>query len=281
MKVDSKKLPKLDIPNSSGAISRLRYRQRRLVDGLIELGMEYSNKIVGSIFSAKANQYFLLRECIYYRMSAMLLHLELLLAVQKNHENSFAKSPFDERAKMTLLDVGTQNQMALLDSIIFHAISLFDYLGNLIDYFCGDKGQMSLKWNGVLNSVRDSKNPLSKSPIAPVVLKLHDSFVNRLYEHRSHLIHLRADMAGAQTTIKLMTAETEFTVFSPKRLTQLFPQLSSKSVYRRLTIKYVAFWVCAKSLIAAWQILRPLFQHLELNRKTPNGFAIFISQPSK
>jgi hypothetical protein len=214
-------------------------------------------------------------------MGAMLLHLDLLLAVQKNHDNSFAKRPFDERARMTLLDVGTQNQMAVLDSIIFHAISLFDYLGNLIDYFCGGKGQMNLKWNGVLNSVRDSNNPLSKSPIAPVVQKLHNSFVNRLYEHRSHLIHLRADFAGAQTTIKLMTAETDFTVFAPKRLTFLFPQLSEKSKTRRLTIKYVAFWVCAKSLVSAWQILRPLFEHLELNRKTPNEFAVFMKQPKK
>lgn len=279
MTTTSKRLPVLDVPNPAAALSNFRRRQNRLVNGLVELGLEYANKVVGSIFSPKAEDYFTLRECIYYRLGAMVFHLDLLLAIQKNHQRQHANRPFDDRARTNLLDMGTQQQMALLDSIIFHAISLFDYFGNLIDYICGGKGQMSLKWNGALKSVRDPSNVLSTSPVAPTIIHLHRSFVDRLYEHRSHLIHLRSDRAGASARVPLVKGTPDFTVFAPNRFVALFPELAKKAEKRRLTIRYVSFWVTARSLDASMQLVEPLLLHLEVNRKTPEGFAIFGNRP--
>jgi hypothetical protein len=273
------KLPVRDVDNPDEAMRGFKQRQQAIIDGLIELGLEYANKVTGKFISPESETYFTLRESIYYRLGGMLLHLDLLLAIQSNHQKMLAKDPFNQRGRITLLDSGSQQQLLIFDSVIFHAISLFDYLGNLIDYICGTKRQMGLKWNGVLDSVRDSKNQMSNSPIASVVLELHNDFVDRLYRHRSDLIHYRSDKAAATTTIKPMTSETNFSVFAPKRLTSLFPELSTLAETNRITLRFVAFWTCEKSLAATSLIITPLFKHIEINRKTPPGFAIFLKGP--
>ena len=273
------KLPVLDVSNPTEALKSLRQRQHLITDGLIELGLEYANKVTGQFISAQSERYFSLRNSIYYRLEGMLFHLDLLLAVQSNHQKRFADNPFDQQASMELLDGGTAQQLQVFDSIIFHAIALFDYLGNLVDYMCGSKHQMRLKWNGVVKAIRDETNPMSASPIAPVVLTLHSTLVDALYGHRSELIHYQSDDATAMTSIRLMTSEAEFSVFAPKRLCTRFPELSTLSTTHRPTLRYVAFWTCEKTIEAAASMIEPLMRDLEVNRRTPSGFAIFLKGP--
>lgn len=279
MTSNNPKLPLLDAENPSAKLDEFSDRQQSIIDGLIELGLEYTNKISGKFITPENNTYFLLRDTIFFRLSAILFHLRLLLSVQKSHNEQFAKKPFDEVARMRLLDSGSQQQVFLLDSIIFHTISLFDYYGNLIDYICGSKKEMRLKWNGVLRSVRDPNNPLHNSPVVKVVVKLHNEFVDKLYKHRSDLIHYQTDQGGARTSVKLMTMESDFVVFAPKRLSRMFPDLRQYSDSHRLTINYVAFWISDRTLSAAHEIIGPLLKHIDLNRKTKVGSEIFIHRP--
>jgi hypothetical protein len=121
---------------------------------------------------------------------------------------------------MFLLDGGEQ-QFGLFDDLIFHSISLFDYVGNLADYACGTKGQMKLKWNGLVDACRDRNNEMSRSTIAETVLNLNKAFVDKLYKHRSQLIHIKSDLGAAQASFNLMSGLSTFKVFAPKRFVQM------------------------------------------------------------
>jgi hypothetical protein len=277
MTSSDQKLPLLDIENPLAKLDVLSAKKKSIMDGLIYLGIEYINKVSRKFSSTKNDKYYLLRESIFFRLIAILFHLNLLLSIQNNHREELAKNPLlDDKSRIKLLDSGSQHQIILLDSIIFHAISLFDYFGNLIDYIYGGKGEMRLKWNGVLNSVRDLNNPLYNSFIAETVIRLHEEFVDKLYQHRSDLIHYQTDRGDAQVSIQLMTLESKFVVFAPKRLSKIFPELRQQSKLNRLTINFVAFWICEKTLTSVNDIIVPLHKCIDLNCDTKQGSGIII-----
>lgn len=276
------KLPILDVPDVDERLKSLTQSAHRIQDGLVLLGLEYTNKVTGKFISPQNDNYFRLRDTIFFRLNSVIFHLRLLHAVQRNHIDRLNKSPYDSMERHRLLYAGLEEQVQLFDSIVFHSISLFDYLGNLIDYICNNKGQMKLKWNGVIRSINDSTNPLSLSPISSVVKQLHSDFVDRLYEHRSDLIHYSIDSGGAETTLNLMSAESTFTVFAPRRITGRFRELKELAEKHRLTLNYLAFWVADKTADGATKLIDPLLQHINQNRKTPQGSDIFFfGDPSK
>lgn len=270
------KLPLADVPDPESQISSIIQTANKVHGLLVTLGLEYANKITGKFSSVEGDNYFHLRDSILYRLNALLFHLRLLLIVQKNHLDILNKDPFDQEQRSRMLFDGSVEQYQLFDSIVFHSISLFDYFGNLIDYVCGDEKRMTLKWNGVVKSLNDPKNPLSGSPIAPVAIKLHREFVNKLYEHRSDLIHYSSDLGGAETTLHIKECKSDFTVFAPKRVLGRFPALKMLSKDHHVALRYVAFWVCQKTIDGALDLIKPMFEHIEINRRTPQGSAIFL-----
>lgn len=282
MTQNKEKLPILDVADSEERFKSLIQSANRIQDGLVFLGLEYTNKVSGKFISPHNDNYFRLRDSIFFRLNSVIFHLRLLRAVQNNHLERLNKAPFNSVERHRLLYAGIEEQVQLFDSIVFHCISLFDYLGNLIDYICNNKGQMKLKWNGVLRSVNDINNPLSKSPISPVAKQLHAELVDRLYDHRSDIIHYSTDTGGAQSTLSLTTAESSFTVFAPRRITERFAELKQLAEKNKLSLSYVAFWVAEKTTDAATKIIQPLLDHIDLNRKTPKGSEIFVfGDPSK
>jgi hypothetical protein len=282
MSSNKEKLPILDVTDSEERFKSLRQSANRIQDGLVFLGIEYTNKISGTFGSPQNDSYFRLRDSIFFRLNSVIFHLSLLRAVQRNHLDQLKKSPYNSKESTLLLYDGQDQQIQLFDSIVFHAISLFDYLGNLIDYVCNNKGKMDLKWNGVMQSMRDPHNLLSKSPVSLIAKQLHSELVDRLYEHRSDLIHYSTDTGGAQTSRNPMTAESNFIVFAPRRITTKFAELKQLAQTKRLSLNYVAFWTVDKTLDATGKLISPLLEHIDLNRRTARGSEIFLfSNPSK
>jgi len=274
------KLPILAIKNPEERSKSIEQAIAGIHNGLITLGLEYANKITGQFMSPRSEQYFQLRDSTYYRLDSLVFHLRLLRSVQQKHLQQLQTKPYNQQERHHLLYVGSDQQFQLFDSIVFHAISLFDYFGNLIDFIAGGRNQMRLKWNGVVKAVHDPKNILSRSPIASVVVRVHKELVNLLYEHRSDVIHYSCDRGGAQTTFNLVKGNSEFVVFAPHRLTQRFPALKKLGESYRISLDYVAWDVCDNTINAANSLVEPLLQHLDHNRKTPVGFAIFLSGDS-
>jgi hypothetical protein len=268
--------PILTIDDPDQRLRQVKQMTGRIHDGFVHLGLEYANKITGKLLSQQSNQYSELRDALSFRLEAMIFHLSLLISVQRSHLEQLNKKPFDRDLSFRVLYGGTAQQIQLFDSIVFHAISVFDYLGNLIDYVAAGKTQMRLKWPGAVKSVNDKINPLSRSPIAPVVQALHRSLVDRLYEHRSDLIHYTSDSGPAQTTTDAMHGTATFDVFSPAKITRRFHDLDDLARDKRITLIYVAFWVCERTIDGVQQFIEPLIKHMEINRKTPPGFAVYL-----
>ena len=272
----SSNLPKLDVIDVPKVFAGLASKSHRLQDGFVQLGLEYTNKIVGKFISEESKTLFLLRDAIFFRLSALTFHLRLLVDVQSFHLKKLQDLEINSKDSQLFLLDGREQQIFLFDSLVFHSISLFDYVGNLIDYLCGQKKQMNLKWNGIVRSSRDTKNPISQFAIAPTIVSVNNSFVAPLYGHRSDLIHYKTDLGGAQTSFDLMTAKADFIVFAPRRFVSTFSPLRKLSETQSLTLGYVAFWLCDQSLDNLGILLGKLLDHLEATRKVPKGKEVFL-----
>ncbi len=275
----SEKHPTLDLENPDKSLAELSQMINNLQGRLVGFGIEHTNKITGRPFDN--DDYILLRESILFRASSLLFHLRLLLNIQKMHIENLRKTKFNSSDRTLLLLDSREQQIFLFDSIIFHVTSLFDYWGNFIDYVCGAKKQMTLKWNGVIRSIRDKNNSMFQSPAAEIILSLNNEFVGVLYEHRSDLIHYKTDLGAAQSSFSLMTAESDFTVFAPKKFVARFPHLKLLSKSNELTLNYVSFWLIEQTFDSLDKILRKLFEHIEVNRKIEKGKEVFIFMPPK
>jgi hypothetical protein len=273
------KHPILDIENPDQAFHEFSRKVNQLRNDLIRFGLEYTNKITGRPFDNENDKYILLRESILFRANSLLFHLNLLVNIQKMHIDNLKKTKFNSSDRSLLILDSREQQIFLFDSIIFHSISLFDYLGNLIDYVCSSKKQMNLKWNGVVRSIRDKANSMFQSPASEIILSLNNEFVGLLYQHRSDLIHYKTDLGAAKSSFNLMTAESNFTVFAPKKFITRFSHLKHLSKSNELTLIYVSFWLIDQTFDSLDKILRKLFEHIETNRKIAKGKEVFVFMP--
>jgi len=146
------------------------------------------------------NSKYILRDSIIYRAGSVRFHLKLLLFIKGSIEKAFTED-LKKINDLPLMIQGTENMLQLFDDIVFHICSMFDYLGNLIGLlYCG-QDKMKLKWNGILNSIMDKNNKLSKASIVPILEQTHKELVNPLFNYRTRLIHHKKDSArGLQKT---------------------------------------------------------------------------------
>ncbi len=278
MNMEINKLPILDEKNFDARYKLLIELVNKIQHDIVDLGLSYINKISGKLNDPKNENYFKLRESISFRLNSILFHLRLLNAVQKSQQKQMIGKPQDPSKIPQLHD----EQLSLFDSIVFHSISLFDYLGNQIDYVCNTKGQMKLKWNGVFDSIKDSKNPLSQSPISKVVKDVHVNFVDKLYSYRSELIHYSNDFSGATLGFHPLKQNHSFLVFAPKKLCKRFSDLKTLTENNRVTLNFASFWLVEKTLKSIISIIKPMFEHIEIFRKITNGAEIFYTgEPAK
>lgn len=210
----NKKIPRLDIEDFRKRFQLLLKEISIIENKLQVLNLDFINKITGKLDGPQNNDYFVIRDSIYFRLSSMLLHLRLLDSIQKNHYKMI-NSAKDKQLELNynvykFLD----EQFQIFDSIIFHSISLFDYLGNLTGFIC--IGNINMKWNGVMKSINDSKNLFSKFKLSENFRMVHSDLINKLYNYRSELIHYSKDSGGVQSNYNLLNNEIKFTVMAPK-----------------------------------------------------------------
>jgi len=160
-----------------------------------------------------------IRKSILYRADCIFFHLILLMQVQKNISEKISSDFLTIDINHHALVYGEKQQLYIFDDIVFHIISLFDYVGNFIGLlYCG-QNKMNLKWNGINDSALDKENKFSKSLIASLIKKYHKEWVDPLLEYRSHIIHSKSDSANGIFTITGTKEyiEKKFTVSVPKK----------------------------------------------------------------
>ena len=241
----------------------------QLNQNLLGLGLDHANKIAGNLSDRII---YNLRDSVNYRYHCVYLHLQIMLRLY-NETIHKLNTRFGEKDFMPPMVMGyaAEDQFAVFDSILFHGVSMFDYIGNMIEYVCGGEKRRRLKWNGVVRSVRDEKNEMSKLPIASSVLDINRELIDKLYQHRSDVIHLKPHFGGADLTLDFTSETFDLGVYTPRPFTKKFKELDTLTSSYHITLHYTVFWLANRLLEAANRLVSEIRTHIEENRKIPEG----------
>lgn len=241
--------------------------------------IEYLNKISGTLDVTRNSNYYVIRDSIFFRYDSIVFHLKLLQSIQKNQYDILNNKKNKLEAIHNLDFRFMDQQFQLFDSIIFHTISLFDYLGNLIGLI--SKGEVKMKWDGIMNSINDKNNSFSKFEISTIIKAIHHDLVDKLYNYRSELIHYTKASGGFRSNYDFFKDEMKFKVIAPKKVCNRFHELKLLCKESVITLNYFVFWLIEKTLSSTKIIIESLIKHMDQYRKTTVGSEIFYFQPPK
>ena len=251
----------LDIVNIKGESDLVKERLLLLEGRFIALALDYKQHIDTSF---EEKNIYILRDSIQFRLASANFHLELLF----NHL-SFVEKRAKEELGMGLSTNSFRWQVtSLFDSFVYHTVSVFDYLGSLVNYIGGKKKDSPLMWTRLAKSVRDKENNLSRTNFSKVIDQIDKEFVCKLYDYRSSLIHRKADIIGYQSTYTPGGhEEVVINFYAGKQLTRSFADLKNLTEKYDLTVSYVAFWVLNGTIDKITDILFSLKKEIESKSK--------------
>jgi hypothetical protein len=286
--MDSKK-PIKDIDEISKELNQLNSQFNSISKKMMALAMDYKTYIDGNV---KNNDIYDLRDSMLYRLNAAKFHLEILTGITSNTDlelTAYYRNSPDSQLRLNMHFENRVNQISYLsDSLIFHLVSGFDYMSNLVEYICGNNKKKKLMWTQLAKSVRDKNNRYHTLTIADTIDQLDREFVGKLYDHRSYIIHITKDKNASTFIIQVMEAKCETHIFSSQKFNNQFKELKSLSKDLNLTIEFVLFWLINKSVNSFVEILFSLKHYMENNKtvkipfmilKGPNNDMLPISGP--
>lgn len=283
MKRDENKiLPNLDVADINVCFDEIRKEINEISIRMTSLGFEFINKMGGDLISEKNKRFMNIRNSIQYRLSSILFHFTLLLDIQMSFQDRLDENPFDKEESIKYLILGGEQQYALFDSIVFHIVSLFDYLACLISYSCSGKYESKLKWNGLIKTSFDFNSYLSNSRLKEILQKWNNEFVDTLYNHRSDIIHYNMDFGNTGLYIDPIKNKVYLEIEAPYRFVKKFRELKNISKENKIMINYSVEWFIKKSLLATKDIISGISLLMDTNRKVPKEKEVFIfRKPTK
>lgn len=280
-KTERKELPKLDVIDISISFEEIRKEINQINGRMIGLGLEFINKMDGKLISDKNQRFMSLRNSIQYRLNSILFHYTQLLDIQIRFQNKIDKAPYNDENSVKWMILGGEQQYALFDSIIFHIVSLFDYLACLINYSCSGKYAGKLKWNSIIKTSFNKNSFLANSEVKTILQKWNKQFVDTLYNHRSDLIHYNMDFGNTGYVIYLIQGKASLEIEAPYRFVKNFRELKKLSQENKIMINYSIDWVIKKSLLAAQDIINGISIFMDINRKVPKEGEVFLFMKPK
>lgn len=223
------------------------------------------------------NDIYTLRDDTTHRLFSARLHIEILIRQislihhrigerMKNDPEFFQRRYVGSNP---LYDHFGNEVSAIFDSIIFHSVSSFDYLSNLCSYICSKNRDTKLKWSNLTRSIRDPKNDLYNSKIASIVNDVDKEFVDKLYNHRSNIIHEKVDRSKYRVTTEYTPGEINIsqTFLIGDNLIKKFSVLKELNETKFITVTYASFWIINLCIDKITDILFGLKAHMESNPK--------------
>jgi hypothetical protein len=272
--MDNKKQIK-DIDGISNELNQMNNQFDSIGKKMMAVAMDYKTYIDANV---KDNDIYDLRDSMLYRLNAAKFHLEILSGITSNTDlelTTYYRNSPDSQQRLTIHFENRVNQISYLsDSLIFHLVSGFDYMSNLVEYICGDSKKKKLMWTQLAKSVRDKNNRYNTLTIANTIDQLDREFIGKLYDHRSYIIHTTKDKRAASFKIHMMEAKCETHIFASQKFNNQFKELKSQSENFNLTIEYVLFWLINKSVVSFTEILYGLKHYMENNKKNKIPFMI-------
>lgn len=154
------------------------------------------------------------RESIIYRFDALGLHHEMMRKVHAGFTDALIRGgPLGARdgTSVRLGRAAALREQSLFDDLVFHSISLFDYLGNAIWFGFHGHNFVRKKWKGACRAARDPAFEhrathghvrINGSATGDLVGRVDHEFVGQLAEYRAGLFHYEMDSAGGAVSHK-------------------------------------------------------------------------------
>jgi len=170
-----------------------------------------------------------LRDGISYKLKCIYLHLDFLKQIGDGHNKKLANTK-DSIKQTQLFYRCVEEHMFLVEDIIFHLISLFDYLGNLIGYLYYGDSKRKIKWKGIMTCCRKPEwerketgsEKIYKSSASEYLIDINDKIISKLQEYRAELIHYKYDLPSGKMSINIFEHDfSQFSVYTPKELLKI------------------------------------------------------------
>lgn len=237
-----------------------------IYQNMIAIGIDYRNKLDPN---PDDRRIFEFRDNILYRLNATKLHINILVGLLNNLDEELENIYFRESGTFQMklhLDSRRSDISSLFDSVIFHIVSTFDYVSNLVG-FISMKKYKKVMWPKLAKAVRDQKNELSRVNYSNLVDNIDRAFVGRLYDHRSYLIHTKNDFKKSSLTIDLLKGKVTNKIISSSTFNKNFIELKSLEKNSDLSISFVLIWLLKKTIESIISIQFSLKDFMEQNKK--------------
>lgn len=253
-----------DIENITKELNSILIKFDEIDQRMIAIGLDYNQYFKRNISNKNI---YSLRDTIIYRLNATKLHIQILVNLIGNLDAELT-SLFGQEGggREVYLHFAHRKSdiSALFDSIIFHIISAFDYVSILVSYVClqGDK---KLKWTNLAKSSRDQKNPFAKTTFSNLIDDLDKTFVGRLYDHRSYLIHESQESRSSEYSIDLLNGKVKTKIISSNKFNKNFSKLRKQE--KDFSLAYILFWLLEESTDSILKIQYGLKEFMEENKE--------------
>lgn len=236
----------IDIEDQNKIHTAAGERLNGLYSGFHALSLDYSYHIQNTWGGHKIDE---LRDNVLYRLFSSLFHCELLLRehnqIEKRLSQILANNPDKILAwvypKNRHYEYAERQVSSIFDSIVFHAASIFDYMSILITFISLKDRDQTPMWGQTTRSARDRNNELHQKPVAKAIDRVDKDFVTRLYNHRSELIHRRADIVEHGFLIKPSTGKFTVRFLCSPKIRKTFKTFGEAD--KDYTLAYFSYWI--------------------------------------
>ena len=201
------------------------------------------------------------RGSISYRLNSSRFHFHLLfnelVQIRKKHNELLINSD-PKNSPDWHLELDKRHLSYILDSIIFHLSSIFDYTAILISVIISKK-ESTPNWMKIESSARAGSNIFESentSHIKKSVVDIHNNFVRALYDYRSDLIHRTADILRGSYAWNLMTNQKTLLFLCSKMQRRTFKKLGEKD--KEISVTYFVHYLIFQTIESIAELIRTL-----------------------
>jgi hypothetical protein len=256
--------------NHSESIARIKELNTRINNTQFFVGIDYLNKISGRISDKRFSE---ISHSILSRISSIIFHYEILDSIYSSNRKIIT-SQWDP-----IIDHQFAiKQKFVFDSIIFNAISLFDYFSCLVTFTReSNKDNWRKMWISLASYSRNN-NEFKQSSLGTKIIEIDRIWLSKLNAYRAELIHYDTKDLGVSSSWNLINGEVNILVKAPIELKKVFKNLSKIEKHEDFNINSISLWIIETCLLLLCDLQVSLKEYIEKKRVIPEEKAIYFSK---